>query len=46
MRIIVQHSSINNTYEKGNEILPSNNKDKYYDLLEAEVFKISIEDKI
>jgi len=46
MRKIIHHKEINNTYEKGNEILPSNNKTKYYDLLEVEVFKISIIDKI
>ena len=44
MRKIIHYSNINNAYEKGNEILPSNNQTKYYDLLEAEVFKISIED--
>jgi len=46
MRKIAHYSRIYNAYIKGKEILPSNNQDKYYDLLETEVFKISIEDKI
>ena len=45
MRKIIHHSNIYNSYEKGREILPSNSQTKYYDLLETEVFKISIEDK-
>ena len=36
--------NINNTYENGMDILPSNGKTKYYDLIEVEVFKISFID--
>jgi len=46
MRKIIHNSDIFYSYEKGTEILPSNNQTKYYDLLETEVFKISIEDKV
>ena len=34
---------INEYYEKGSEILPSNNQEKAYDLIEVEVYKIIIE---
>ena len=34
---------INKFYDKGSEILPSNNQEKAYDLIETEVFKIIIE---
>ena len=34
---------INSYYENGSDILPSNNQEKYYDLLETEVYKIIIE---
>ena len=41
MKKIVHHSySINNYFENASEILPSNKKAKYYDLLEIEIFKI------
>ena len=33
----------NKFYDKGTEILPSNNQERVYDLIEAEVFKITIE---
>ena len=36
--------NINNTYENGKDILPSNGKAKYYDLIDVEVFKISFID--
>ena len=36
--------NINNTYENGANILPSNGKAKYYDLIEVEVYKISFKD--
>ena len=34
---------INNYYDKGSEILPSNNQEKVYDLIETEVYGIIIE---
>ena len=34
---------INSYYDNGSDILPSNNQQKYYDLLETEVYKIIIE---
>ena len=34
---------INNCYDKGSEILPSNNKIKVYDLIELEVYKITLQ---
>ena len=44
MKSIMHWSSgINRFYDKGSEILPSNNQDKKYDLLETEVYKIIIE---
>jgi len=33
---------INKYYDKGSEILPSNNQEKSYDLIETEVYKIII----
>ena len=36
-------SCINNYYDKGSEILPSNNQEKVYNLLETEIYKIIIE---
>ena len=36
-------NTINNYYDKGSEILPSNKEEKVYDLLEAEVYKIIFE---
>ena len=36
-------NDINNYYDNGSEILPSNNQVKVYDLIEVEVFKIMIE---
>ncbi len=36
-------NDINKNYEKGSEILPSNNQAKIYDLTEAEVYQIVIE---
>ena len=36
-------NEINIFYDKGSEILPSNNQTKTYDLLETEVYKIIIE---
>ena len=41
----IKHLSndINNYYDKGSEILPSNNQEKEYNLLETEVYKIIIE---
>ena len=42
MRKLVHYAdTINNYYENGSEILPSNGKKAYYDLLEVEVFKVS-----
>ena len=35
--------NINSYYTNGSDILPSNNQQKYYDLLETEVYKIIIE---
>ena len=34
---------INNYFDNGSEILPSNNQAKTYDLIEVEVYKIVIE---
>ena len=34
---------INEYYDKGSEILPSNKKEKEYNLIETEIFKIIIE---
>ena len=34
---------INEYYEKVSEILPSNNQEKVYDLIEVEVYKIIFE---
>ena len=36
-------NNINKYYDKGSEILPSNNQTKEYDLIETEVYKIIIE---
>ena len=36
-------NSINEYYDRGSEILQSNNQTKEYDLIEAEVYKIIIE---
>ena len=36
-------NEINEYYDKGSEILPSNNQKKEYDLIETEVYKIIIE---
>ena len=36
-------NDINNYYDKGSEILPSNNQVKEYELIESEVYKIIIE---
>ena len=36
-------NDINKTYDKGSEILPSNNQEKVYNLIEVEVYKIIIE---
>ena len=36
-------NKINNHYDNGSEILPSNNQVKVYDLIEVEVYKIIIE---
>jgi hypothetical protein len=38
-------SSINIDFENGSEILPSNGKDQFYDLLEEEIFKITFVNK-
>ena len=35
-------NEINEYYDKGSEILPSNNQEKVYDLIETEVYKIMI----
>ena len=44
MNSIVHNSKdINKKYDKGSEILPSNNQKKEYDLIETEVYKIIIE---
>ena len=44
MNSIVHYSAdINSYYDNGSDILPSNNQEKYYDLLETEVYKIIIE---
>ena len=34
---------INQFYDKGSEILPSNNQEKVYDLIELEVYKITLQ---
>ena len=41
----IEHKAnhINEYYEKGAEILPSNEQEKIYDLIETEVYKITIE---
>ena len=36
-------NDINNYYDKGSEILPSNNQKKVYDLIELEVYKITLQ---
>ena len=36
-------NTINKFYDKGSEILPSNNQEKTYDLIEVEIYKIVIE---
>ena len=36
-------NGINNHYNKGSEILPSNNQEKVYNLSETEIYKIIIE---
>ena len=43
----IKHYSnyINKYYENGSEILPTNNKEAFYDLFEVEIFKIMIENK-
>ena len=41
--IIHLGNDINKHYDKGSEILPCNNQEKVYDLIETEVFKIIIE---
>ena len=41
--IIHWGNDISNYYDKGSDILPSNNKTKEYDLIETEVYKIIIE---
>ena len=33
----------NESYDKGAELLPNNNEEEYYDLIETEVYKIIIE---
>ena len=44
MNSIVHNSKdINKKYDKGSEILPSNNQKKEYDLIETEIYKIIIE---
>ena len=44
MRLIDHRAhKINDSYDKGSEILPSNNQEKVYDLIEVEVYKIIIE---
>ena len=44
MKSIRHYSNeINNYYVNGSEILPSNNQEKTYNLLESEVYKIIIE---
>ena len=41
----MRHSpnKINDSFDKGSEILPSYNQEKIYDLIELEVYKIIIE---
>ena len=42
MKKVVHYANyINSYYEKGSEILPSNGKQAYYELVEVEVFKVS-----
>ena len=36
-------NNINKYYDKGSEILPSNNEEKVYELIETEIYKIMIE---
>ena len=36
-------NEINKYYDKGSEILPSNNQEKVYDLIELEVYKITLQ---
>ena len=44
MRLIDHRAhKINDSYDKGSEILPSNNQKKVYDLIEVEVYEIIIE---
>ena len=44
MKSIIHNANyINRFYDKGSEILPSNNIEKEYDLIETEVYKIIIE---
>ena len=44
----IEHRGIkvNNSYERGSEILPNNSEDKkFFDVLEVEVYKISIKNE-
>ena len=41
--IIYLGNDINKYYDKGSEILPCNNQEKVYDLIEVEVYKIIFE---
>lgn len=43
MKTITHGRDINEFYARGSEILPSNNQDKTYDLLETEVYQVIIE---
>ena len=43
MKKIIHCKNTNVAYENGNEILPSNNETKIYDLLEVEIFHILFE---
>ena len=43
MKLLGIYAGINEYYDKGSEILPSNNKDKTFDILEVEVYKIIIQ---
>ena len=43
MKKIKHYSNyINDYFENGSEILPSNGQEKFYDLYDVEVFKITI----
>ncbi len=44
-KIKLYSNSINSYYENGSDILQNNNDTKFYDLIEVEIFKISMENQ-